>query len=60
MAAGVLGTLGSVAIRFAIFHAGKASARDPWATFDQQRASEGAAEVTGTAGVTGAAGRRAL
>lgn len=34
---GVLGTLSSLALRFAVFHAGKASARDPRATFDQQR-----------------------
>jgi formate-dependent nitrite reductase membrane component NrfD len=49
VAAGVLGTLGSVAVRFAVFHAGKASARDPRATFDQQRAGRGAAEVDGAA-----------
>ncbi|HVR96584.1 MAG TPA: NrfD/PsrC family molybdoenzyme membrane anchor subunit [Thermoanaerobaculia bacterium] len=36
-AAGVLGTAGAVALRFAVFHAGKASARDPRATFHQQR-----------------------
>jgi formate-dependent nitrite reductase membrane component NrfD len=34
---GVLGTLGAVATRFAIFHGGKASARDPHATFELQR-----------------------
>ena len=51
----VLGTLGALANRFAIFHAGKASARDPRATFDQQRAGHGAAEVTGRPAVTGPA-----
>jgi formate-dependent nitrite reductase membrane component NrfD len=34
---GVLGTAGSICTRFAIFYAGKVSARDPRATFDQQR-----------------------
>jgi formate-dependent nitrite reductase membrane component NrfD len=33
----VLGSAGAVAIRFAVFHAGKASTRDPRATFHQQR-----------------------
>jgi formate-dependent nitrite reductase membrane component NrfD len=56
----LLGTLGSIVTRFAIFHAGNASARDPRATFGQQRAGGGAAEVTGTAGVTGPEGRRAV
>jgi formate-dependent nitrite reductase membrane component NrfD len=37
LAAGVLGTAGAVALRFAVFHAGKASARDPRATFRPQR-----------------------
>lgn len=45
-ASAVLGTLGAIATRFAVFHAGKASARDPQATFRQQRAGLGAAEVT--------------
>jgi len=31
--AGLLGTAGALALRFAVFHAGKASARDPHATF---------------------------
>jgi formate-dependent nitrite reductase membrane component NrfD len=35
---GALGTLGALATRFGVFHAGKASARDPHATFDWQRA----------------------
>jgi formate-dependent nitrite reductase membrane component NrfD len=41
----LLGTAGSLAVRFALFHAGKASARDPLATFEGQRAGLGAAEV---------------
>ena len=36
-AGGLLGTAGALALRFAVFHAGKASARDPRATFRQQR-----------------------
>jgi hypothetical protein len=51
--AGLLGTVGSLSIRFAIYYAGIASARDPHATFEQQRAGHGAAEITGTAAVTG-------
>lgn len=38
IAAGVLGTIGAVCLRFAVFHAGRASALDPRATFRQQRA----------------------
>lgn len=34
----ILGTLGGIALRFAVFEAGKQSARDPHATFEQQRA----------------------
>jgi formate-dependent nitrite reductase membrane component NrfD len=45
--AGALGTAGAMAVKFGIFEAGKASARDPRATFHQQRAGYGAAEVTG-------------
>ncbi len=37
LAAGLLGTAGALALRFAVFHAGKASSRDPRATFHQQR-----------------------
>lgn len=40
LVSGILGTLSSLALRFAVFHAGKASARDPRATFDQQRAGQ--------------------
>jgi formate-dependent nitrite reductase membrane component NrfD len=51
--AGLLATLGSLALKFGIFHAGKASALDPRATFGQQREGYGAAEITGAAAVTG-------
>jgi formate-dependent nitrite reductase membrane component NrfD len=44
-AAGLLGTLGAVALRFALTQAGKASARDPYATSEQQRAGRGAAAL---------------
>jgi len=37
---GVLGTLGSLALRFALLAAGRRSARDPRAAFGQQRAQE--------------------
>jgi formate-dependent nitrite reductase membrane component NrfD len=36
-ATGVIGTVGALTLRFAVFHAGKASARDPRATFRPQR-----------------------
>ena len=36
-AGAILGTAGAIALRFAIFHAGKASARDPRATFQLSR-----------------------
>jgi hypothetical protein len=39
-AAGVLGNLGSLALRFALLAAGRRSARDPRAAFDQQRAQK--------------------
>jgi formate-dependent nitrite reductase membrane component NrfD len=42
---GLLGTAGAVALRFALLHAGRRSARDPRATFEQQRAGRGAREV---------------
>ncbi|HXJ62383.1 MAG TPA: NrfD/PsrC family molybdoenzyme membrane anchor subunit [Actinomycetota bacterium] len=44
---GTLGAAGSLAMRFAVFHAGKASSRDPRATFHQQRAGLGAPEPAG-------------
>jgi formate-dependent nitrite reductase membrane component NrfD len=36
-AGAILGTAGAIGLRFAVFHAGKASARDPRATFDLSR-----------------------
>lgn len=45
VAAGLLGTAGALAIRFALMRAGVRSARDPRATFEQQRAGLGAREV---------------
>jgi hypothetical protein len=36
----VLGTAGAITLRFAVFHAGKASAREPRATFQLQRDQE--------------------
>jgi formate-dependent nitrite reductase membrane component NrfD len=59
-ASALLGAAGSLAVRFAVFHAGKASARDPRATFQQQRQGRGAAEVTGVAALTGPGDRRAV
>lgn len=58
-AAGAFGTAGAVGVRFATFYAGKASARDPRATFHGQRAGRGGAEATGVAAVTGPGGQRA-
>lgn len=43
--AGILGTLGSILMRFAVEHAGVVSARDARASFHQQRRGHGAAEV---------------
>ena len=45
IAAGVLGTLGSMLMRFSIEQLGKASSLDARASFQQQRAGKGAAEV---------------
>lgn len=42
-AAGLLGIAGSLSTRFAVFHAGKVSARDPRASFHLQRAGDQAA-----------------
>ena len=47
VAGALLGTAGAIATRFAVFRAGKASAKDPQATFQMQREGMGAAEVTG-------------
>ncbi len=44
---------GALCLHFAVIETGHASVRDPRATFLQQRAGHGAAEVTGTAAVTG-------
>ncbi|MCE9670096.1 polysulfide reductase NrfD [Myxococcus stipitatus] len=49
VAADTLTTAGAILARFAVFHAGKQSARDPRATFESQRAGHGAAEVLGHA-----------
>jgi formate-dependent nitrite reductase membrane component NrfD len=57
--AAALGTAAALALRFAVFHLGKASARDPRATFHQQRAGHGAAAVTGRSAVAGPRGQRA-
>ncbi len=43
---GLMGTLGSVLMRFSIERVGTASARDPRASFHQQRAGYGAAKLT--------------
>jgi formate-dependent nitrite reductase membrane component NrfD len=40
-ASGLIGTVGALTLRFAVFHAGKASARDPKATFRPQREGVG-------------------
>jgi hypothetical protein len=53
IAGGLLGTAGAIALRYAVFHAGKASARDPQATFRQQREGHGGREVTGRDAATG-------
>jgi hypothetical protein len=45
IAAGVLGTLGSMLMRFSIEQLGKVSSMDARASFQQQRAGKGAAEV---------------
>lgn len=50
--AGITGTAGSIAVKFGITEAGKASAGDPRATFSQQRAGYGGAEVTGRPAVS--------
>ena len=52
--AGLLGTAASLCVRFGIFHAGKASARDPRATFETQRIAR--AEAAGPESKTGPKG----
>jgi hypothetical protein len=54
--AGALGTIGSLAVRFALMHAGRRSARDSRATFEQQRAGHGAAELARPAALCGSPG----
>jgi formate-dependent nitrite reductase membrane component NrfD len=56
--AGVLGTAGSILLRFAVVQAGTASAADPRATFHLQRAGHGGAEATGLPATTGPSGSR--
>ena len=56
VASNVLTTAGALSLRFAVFHAGKASTRDPHATFEMQRRGHGAAEVTGRGAITGPQG----
>jgi len=43
--AGLLGTAGALALRFGVVLAGRFSARDPHASFQQQRAGQGATEA---------------
>ncbi len=57
---GTLGTAGALCLRFGIHYAGTRSARDPHATFDQQRAGQGGYEVTGLPAVTASGDRRAF
>ena len=45
VSAGVLGTLGSLLLRYTVEHLGTVSARDARASFHQQRAGRGAANV---------------
>jgi formate-dependent nitrite reductase membrane component NrfD len=49
LAAGILGTAGSIALRYGIYYAGRASARDPRASFHQQRQGYGARELAESA-----------
>jgi len=60
MLSGIMGTIGAIAVRFAIFEAGRRSAADPRATFQAQRSGKGGAEATGRAAVTGPGDRRAV
>lgn len=55
-AAGALGLAAALASKFGLFEAGKSSAADPHASFEQQRAGHGAAEVTGSRAVASADG----
>lgn len=60
LVSGLIGTIGSASLRFAVFHAGSASARDPRATFHGQRSARGGVEATGRAAVVGSGDRRAV
>jgi formate-dependent nitrite reductase membrane component NrfD len=55
VASAVLGTAGALALRFGVFHAGKASARQPRASFQQQRSrlAEKAEALNGAPGTLG-------
>jgi formate-dependent nitrite reductase membrane component NrfD len=59
-AAGLMGTAATVGLRFAVFYAGKASARAPRATFRQQREGHGGAEATGVPAIAASDGGRAV
>jgi formate-dependent nitrite reductase membrane component NrfD len=48
--AGVLGSLASICLRFGLFYGGKSSARDPRASFEQQRKLQSAAVVAPISG----------
>ena len=58
IAGALLGTAGSIALKFGIVKAGEASAADPRATSRHQRAGHGGAEVAGVAAVDAAKRRR--
>ncbi len=60
LAAGVLGTMAALGLRFALHYGGKVSALDPRATFRQQRQGLGAFEVTGRSAICGPGGERAV
>jgi hypothetical protein len=55
-AGAVLGTVGAIGLRFAVFHAGKASTRDPRATIELQRHEAAQVEGVKTARVEAGAG----
>jgi formate-dependent nitrite reductase membrane component NrfD len=50
---GAFGTAGALCLRFGVHYAGQRSAENPRATFHQQRAGQGAFEITGKLAVTG-------
>lgn len=57
LASAALATAGSICLRFAVVQAGRASARDPRATFEQQREGQRARRLTSsTQSVAGSAG----